>query len=39
MYGEASSLAVLCTAIGDEAGAAEMALEAEKWQRRVLKVL
>jgi hypothetical protein len=36
MYGEASALAELCTAIGDTAGAAEMAAEAEKWQRRVL---
>ena len=36
MYGEASALAELCAAIGDEAGASEMAAEAERWQRRVL---
>lgn len=36
MYGEASALAELCAAIGDEAGATEMVAEAERWQRRVL---
>ena len=38
MYGEASSLASLLTVIGDTAGAQEMEAEAEKWQRRVLKL-
>eukprot|EP00729_Bicosta_minor_P001924 gene1924-58_t len=38
MYGEASSLAAMCTAIGDTAGAAQMQAEADKWQRRVLRL-
>ena len=37
MYGEANALAALCDAIGDTDGAAEMATEATKWQRRVLR--
>eukprot|EP01046_Picozoa_sp_COSAG06_P008097 COSAG06_NODE_406_length_16115_cov_38.420142_4_plen_594_part_00 len=38
MYGESSSLAVLCAAIGDSACAAQMQAEAERWQRRVLRL-
>eukprot|EP01047_Picozoa_sp_COSAG01_P016949 COSAG01_NODE_884_length_12927_cov_8.148191_5_plen_324_part_00 len=35
MYGEAIALSRLLSAIGDKDGAAEMAAEAHKWQRRV----
>ena len=38
MFGEARALSVLCAAIGDDAGALAMGAEADRWQRRVLKL-
>lgn len=38
MYGESAALADLCMAIGDTDGAAQMMAEADKWQRRVLRL-
>jgi hypothetical protein len=37
MYGEAAALAEMFAAIGNQSSAAEMAAEADKWQRRVLQ--